>query len=151
MTRGEREGETRSTRISAYALLHRSNEILLCRLAQLVGHAAGKWTLPGGSLEFGEDPAVALIRELEEEAGYKVRPGQVAHIQSETFFSGPHTTHVLRLFYWAEIIGGTLRSESDGSTDLAQWLPLDKFHREDLVETARVGVDIVQEHLSRIS
>lgn len=31
------------------------------------------WTLPGGGIEQGEDPETAVIREVEEETGYKVR------------------------------------------------------------------------------
>lgn len=38
--------------------------MLLCRIAP--GEAdSGRWTLPGGGLEFGEDPADGVLRELD--------------------------------------------------------------------------------------
>jgi 8-oxo-dGTP diphosphatase len=37
----------------------------------------GKWELPGGKVEPGEDPRAALVREIREELGLEILPGDL--------------------------------------------------------------------------
>lgn len=50
-------------RITVKAIIEKNNQILL------LNDLKGKWELPGGKIEFGEDPTEALKRELKEELG----------------------------------------------------------------------------------
>ena len=54
------------TRVAAYALCKRDGRILLCRIGPGPWTAVGRWTLPGGGIDFGEPPADAALRELTE-------------------------------------------------------------------------------------
>ena len=46
------------------------------------GPAAGKWSLPGGRVEFGETMAEALVREVHEETGLDVVVGAyIGHVE----------------------------------------------------------------------
>ena len=61
-------GIVQRTRLAAYAWCEAEDAVLLCRIAP--GYPdPGAWTLPGGGLDFGEDPADGVLRELREETG----------------------------------------------------------------------------------
>ena len=51
----------------------REGQVLLARRGPAMT-LAGHWEFPGGKLEPGEDAASALVRELDEELGIRVRP-----------------------------------------------------------------------------
>lgn len=79
-----------------------NGEILICKRA--IEPAYGKWTLPAGFMENGEDLAEGAIRETREEANAVVR---IRHLQS--VFSIPHI-HQVHVFFLADLIDGTFGS-----------------------------------------
>jgi 8-oxo-dGTP pyrophosphatase MutT (NUDIX family) len=46
----------------------------------LLENERNEWELPGGKLELREDPADCVVREIREEAGWKVTAGAVARL-----------------------------------------------------------------------
>lgn len=54
------------------------------------------WDLPGGSVEYGEDPADAVVREAEEEAGLKLEGVQLFITKTTN-----EKSYVVRLLYYA--------------------------------------------------
>jgi 8-oxo-dGTP diphosphatase len=52
-----------------------SGEFLACRRG-LERHLGGLWEFPGGKVDTGETPEIALARELQEELGILVRVGK---------------------------------------------------------------------------
>ncbi|MCX4811101.1 NUDIX hydrolase [Streptomyces sp. NBC_01239] len=115
-------------RVAAYAICIRDDQLLLARSPAPAG--GYEWVLPGGGMDHGEHPNDTVVRELEEETGY--------HIEV-TALLGMDTTHRVvpwshhrkvdhhgvRIVYEAKIVGGELRNEIGGSTDMAAWHPLD--------------------------
>ena len=52
------------------------------------------------------------------------------------------TLHRLRIVYEGRITAGELRNETNGSTDLAAWNPLDGVVHLDRVELVNVGIEL---------
>ncbi len=132
----------RRTRIAAYGWCEADGSVLLVRIAP--GYVdAGSWTLPGGGLEFGEDPADGARREILEETGLSVRLTGVIGIFSQVL--GPDVTtrgdrlHNLQLVYRAAPEGGQLRDEIGNSTDHADWIAFGRLDGIGLVDLVRLA------------
>lgn len=132
-----------STRIAAYGLVLRGRQILVCRISPRVTEWAGFWTLPGGGIEFGEDPGEVMVREVREETGLLVRPAGVAGIDSLVAPDGGAATQSLRIIYFTEVLGGVLSSELDGSTDLCAWHDVDGVRSLPTVDLVKSGLGFV--------
>ena len=134
------------TRIGAYALCVDGGRILLSRIAPGYWSGVGEWTLPGGGLDFGEDPRDGALRELTEETGLTGEILEIADVLSwadrwrHPRDGADEAFHGLQIIYRVRIVGGELRNEVDGSTDLAAWFSADEARGLPLVDLAQTGV-----------
>jgi 8-oxo-dGTP pyrophosphatase MutT (NUDIX family) len=127
-------------RVAAYAVIFDGSKVLLAHWNE---HGRSGWTLPGGGLEPGEDPADAAVREVQEETGYDAELDELIGVHSHVIaedqrISGDGPLQALRIIYRAHVVGGELVNEADGSTDEAQWFALDdveSLRKVSLVDT----------------
>ena len=140
----------RVTRVAAYALCTDGDTILLSRIAQgATAFSDGKWTLPGGGIDFGEHPAAAAVRELEEETGLIGEIESLADVDSwSAQFVDPRDEvstdfHAIRILYRVRVTGGELRSEVDGSSDACAWVRRDDLGDLPLVDLALTGARVL--------
>lgn len=83
------------------------------------GHepAAGTWSIPGGRVEAGESDADAVVREVREETGLLVRPGELVGKVERPGPSGA----VYEIFdYTAELVSGQMSAATDAAD--ARWV-----------------------------
>jgi 8-oxo-dGTP diphosphatase len=80
--------------------------------------ALGRWSLPGGRVEWGEPLSDALRREVVEETGLAVAPGELAGLVERIY--PDQGFHYVIVDYHVTVTGGTLRPGSD-VTD-ARWV-----------------------------
>lgn len=120
-------------------MITQGDRILLCRMSQ-DSPDPGRWTLPGGGIDFGESPEDALRRELLEETNLRVEPVKLLTVDSQLFNHPDRSVHVIRILYSARVLSGSLRSESSGTTDLCAWISKPELERLPMVAVARLGV-----------
>lgn len=62
----------------------------------LMRHSYGPqvWSLPGGGVGKGEDPAAAAHREIREEVGIELSRVSLVTVLEDTISGAPHTTHL---------------------------------------------------------
>jgi ADP-ribose pyrophosphatase YjhB (NUDIX family) len=126
------DGLHRAQRFAAYAIAtDPSDNVLLTRIAP--GYPGeGRWHLPGGGTDYGEQPGTALIRELVEETGQEGRLIELLGVASHRDAASlgpegyPIDWHGVRAFYRVIIDKPTevIVKDVGGSTSSACWMPL---------------------------
>jgi ADP-ribose pyrophosphatase YjhB (NUDIX family) len=111
-------------RIGAYGLLRDADGRVLLARGSSAAAFPGVWSLPGGGVEQGENPADTVVREVAEETGLTVRVTGLHAVTADVMElpgSGA-LEHTDRIIYAVEPVAGTLRDEARGTTDRAEWV-----------------------------
>jgi ADP-ribose pyrophosphatase YjhB (NUDIX family) len=136
---------TERQRIAAYGLVRDADGRLLLARAAPSLTLRGRWFLPGGGVQHGENPPDSLRREIEEESGLKVVVGALLDVLSDVRTIPDGTSlHTIRLVYRVESWEGTLRPEADGTTDAVEWFTLAEVHDLPLARYVKLVVDRLQ-------
>jgi ADP-ribose pyrophosphatase YjhB (NUDIX family) len=94
-----------------------TGEILLHRRAD-----NGRWWLPGGFVEPGEEPADAVVREVWEETGVKVVPERIVGVyggpEQFTRYANGDQVAVLHITFACRPVGGEAHVNDDESLEV---------------------------------
>lgn len=102
------------TLVVAAGIVIERGKVLLSRRKQ-GSHLEGLWEFPGGKVEEGEDPRVALARELEEELGIATDVGEIVDVTFHRYEDAGKA--VLLLFFEATRTAG---SPEPSAVDVAE-------------------------------
>ena len=133
-------------RVTAYAVVVRDAALLLTQLSEASPvFAPGLWTLPGGGLEPGEQPAEALVRELHEETGLEVVEAGLLDARSYLAERNGTRWNVVALLYGATTGPGEAKVvEAGGSTSEVRWVALDQVRELPLSAPAEDALRFVE-------
>ncbi len=107
-------------KVAAAVLIEQDGRVLVVR--RVNEPFRGRWTLPAGFVDAGEDPAQAAARECLEETGLKVRITRVLDVVAGR--EHPRGADFV-IVYAGEVLEGEMQAADDA--DRAEW-----FRRDDL-------------------
>lgn len=131
-----------TTRLAAYGVIRDHDRVLLVRAGPGTTWS-GRWILPGGGADHGEDLGVTVRREVAEKTGLDIVAGPIRRVMSDVVDSAPREQQIwtVRFVCDATIVGGALRTEIDGSTDDVRWFGEAELERTPLVPFVREVLD----------
>jgi 8-oxo-dGTP diphosphatase len=97
----------------------------------------GKWSIPGGLVELGENVEQTVIREVKEETGLEVKKPEHIDVVDNVVRdeNGEVKYHFVIIDYFVKLKGGTLKAASDAEE--LNWVPLSDVEKYDLTKTFR--------------
>ena len=95
----------------------------------------GKWTIPGGLVELGEDTEQTVIREVREETNLKVEEPRLIDVVDSITVDGNSKIkyHFVILDYFVKLKGGTLKAADDAAE--LKWVKFDEVENYDLTKS----------------
>lgn len=101
--------EYRNPALTVDTIIIEHNKVVLIK--RLNNPYKDYWAIPGGFVEYGEKLEDAAIREAKEETGLDIKLTKLVGVYSDP--ERDPRGHTVTIAYLAEIVGGTLSSDSD--------------------------------------
>ena len=109
-----------SVEVAVGAVVRRGAEILLVRRGR--GPGVGRWSLPGGRVEFGETLRAAVAREVAEETGLDVEVSRFVGY-AERMGREPFAHHYVILDFAATPVDAEAPLRAGDDAEAAAWFP----------------------------
>jgi 8-oxo-dGTP diphosphatase len=100
-------------KVAAVTFIEKEDRVLLVRRA--MNPERGKWALPAGYIDYGENPQEAAIREVREETGLEITITELLDVQGG---SGTFGASIV-IIYAAQVVNGAAHPHDD--VDAVLW------------------------------
>jgi 8-oxo-dGTP pyrophosphatase MutT (NUDIX family) len=129
---------------AAVAVTDDKNRVLLVRRRD-----NEKWTLPGGTLEYGESMMECALREVKEETGYEVEIDRLIGTYTDpgilVAYSDGEVRQEFTLVYHGRIVRGEMMIDHESSE--AGWFGIDEAVELPLADSQKQRILDVRDHL----
>ena len=130
-------------------IVHRNRVLLVRRATEPL---KGEWSVPGGMLELGEKLRDGVRREVLEETGIHVEPGEVLVVFDSIFRDEQGRTqyHYVLIDYLCRVVSGEARAGSDVSE--VRWVQEHELAamglRDSIEQVVRKGLRAISQNIS---
>lgn len=116
--------------VSIGAVILKGDMVLIIKRG--VEPSKGKWSIPGGAIELGENTVDAVKREVLEETGLRIEvKGMIGHYDDVVHDDrGRIRFHYVILYFLADYVAGKARASSDIVE--ARWVTFDELKNYDM-------------------
>lgn len=112
-----------STGVAVALFVERDGRFLFMKRLGAAG--AGTWAIPGGGVEFNEEPRDAAVRELFEETGIHVKELQFLSYSNDVM--DKENLHYVTLLYYTDNFGGEPKIMEPNKCSEMDWFGLDEL------------------------
>ena len=136
-------------RIAVRAIVSDKQKTLLIRRASGRPTILGKYELPGGNLDYGEQPEDALQRHIQTELGVAIKAAQLYDVLTYIDHDDRDIQYVF-ILYLVGVDNHTTKFKLSQNYDHYLWKTMSSIHQETLTESTRLLLGISQQNIPAV-
>lgn len=113
----------------------KGDEVLLVKIGY--GSNKGMWMVPGGFVEAGESIEEAVVREVEEETGFSVKPTRIVGLRSGVQLKQGVRQTTVYIVFEVEYLSGVLAKDENEIEDIKYWKFNDIESADEIIELSK--------------
>jgi len=136
-------------RVAVRAIMRKDGKTLLLRRASGRPSILGKYELPGGKLNYGEQPEDALTRYLQDEIGIVNHTSQLFDVLTYVDHDDRDMQYVF-ILYLVSVGAGSRKVVLSKNYDHYTWKKISEVHQEELTESSKLLLGISQQQIGSV-